>query len=285
MSGPAFLLVYAALALAVNLWLRHDQRQREVAQPARFMEIAQDPYLVASLCDGDKAALQLAVFSLLDRGLLEEAAGAVRRARADADSFARRPIEQAVLACCTGWSEVATLHTRLGVMAACLDYRRELQKQQLLADAHTFGERFYAFAATLALLLGVALARVWWAVAHGRHNVGFLIVLALLGGSALVIAWRRRRTGLGDAARDRLRVLFARLKRRAVDLVPGGQSNDAVLTAALFGMAALPVDSFPYLARVFPKPKSGGDSGGGGDSGSSDGGGGGCGGGCGGCGG
>lgn len=237
------------------------------------------------MCDGDKAALQLAVFSLLDRGLLEEAAGAVRRARADADSFARRPIEQAVLACCTGWSEVATLHTRLGVMAACLDYRRELQKQQLLADAHTFGERFYAFAATLALLLGVALARVWWAVAHGRHNVGFLIVLALLGGSALVIAWRRRRTGLGDAARDRLRVLFARLKRRAVDLVPGGQSNDAVLTAALFGMAALPVDSFPYLARVFPKPKSGGDSGGGGDSGSSDGGGGGCGGGCGGCGG
>lgn len=284
MSGPAFLLFYAALALAVNFWLRHDQRQREAAQPARFMEIAQDPYLVASLCDGDKAALQLAVFSLLDRGLLEEAAGAVRCARTDAASFARRPIEKAALACCTGWTEVATLATRLDVMAACQAYRRELQQQRLLADAHTFGERFYAFAAALALLLGVALARVWWAVAHGRHNVGFLIVLALIGGIALAVAWRRRRTGLGDAARDRLRVLFARLKRRAVDLVPGGQSNDAVLTAALFGLAALPVDSFPWLARVFPKPKSNSD-GGGGDSGSSDGGGGGCGGGCGGCGG
>lgn len=282
MSGPVFLLVYALLALAVNFWLRHDQRQREVAQPARFMEIAQDPYQVACLRDGDKAAVHLAVFSLLDRGLLEEAGGAVRRARADADSFARRPIEKAVLSCCTGWSEVATIETSLGVMAACQAYQRELQQLRLLAGATTFAERFYPFVASLALLLGVALARVLWALGHGRHNIGFLLVLALIGGIALVIAWRRRRTGLGDAALDRLKILFAALKRRSPSLAPGGESNDAVLTAALFGMAALPTDSFPYLERVFPKPKSSGD--GGGDGGSSDGGGG-CGGGCGGCGG
>lgn len=284
MSGPVFLLFYAALVMALNLWLRYDQRQREVAKPARFMEIAQDPYLLAFLSNGAKAAVHLAVFSLVDRGLLEESEGSVRRARDDALAFARRPIEKAVLSSSTGWTDVATLETSLGAMAACQAYQRELQKQQLLADSGIFAERFYPFLATIALLLGVAVARAVWAAAHGRHNIGFLLLLALAGGVALVIAWRRRRTGLGDAALARLKVLFASLKRRSSRLAPGGESNDAVLTAALFGMAALPIGSFPYLERVFPKSKSGGDSGGGGDSSSSDSGGG-CGGGCGGCGG
>ena len=284
MSGPVFLLVYAVLALAINFWLRHDQRQREMAQPARFMEIAQDPYLVACLRGGVRTAVHAAVFSLVDRGLLEEAGGSVRRARADADAFARRPIEKAVLSCSSGWTEVSVIETHSGVMAACRAYERDLQQQQLLADGSTFSERFYPFAAAFALLIGVAVARALWAVAHGRHNIGFLIIFAVLGGVALVFAWRRRRTGLGDAALERLSVLFASLKRRAADLVPGGESNDAVLVVALFGTAALPSASFPYVERVFPKPKSSGDGGGGSDGGSSDSGGG-CGGGCGGCGG
>ena len=283
MSGPAFLLVYAVLVMALNLWLRYDLRQREEAKPARFMEIAQDPYLVALLSDGAQAAVHLAVFSLVDRGLLEEAGGSVRRARADAEDFASRPIEKAVLSRSSGWTEVAELEKAIGVTAACQAYQRELQRQELLADAGIFTERFYPFLATLAVLLGVAVARALWAVAHGRHNLGFLLILALMGSITLVITWRRRRTGLGDAALVRLKVLFANLKRRSASLVPGGESNDAVLTAALFGFAALPAASFPYLERVFPKSKSGGD-GGGGDSSSSDSGGG-CGGGCGGCGG
>ena len=282
MSGPVFLVIYVLLAIAVNVWLRYDQRQREVAKPARFMEIAQDPYQVAYLRDGIGEAVRLAVFSLLDRGLLEEADGAVRRVRGDADSLARRPIEKAVLLGCKEWAEVSVIQAQRGVSAACQVYQRALEQQDLLADARTFTSRFLPFVAALALLLGVAVARALWAVSHGRHNIGFLIILAIIGAIALVIAWRQRRTGLGDAALDRLNVLFANLKRRTSDLVPGGQSNDAVLTAALFGMAALPASSFPYIERLFPKPKSSGD--GGGDSGSSDGGGG-CGGGCGGCGG
>lgn len=284
MSGPLFLLIYAVLAIAANFWLRHDQRQRELAKPARFMEIAQDPYLVAYLRAGASEAVRLAVFSLLDRGLLEDAHGSVRCARADADAFVRRPIEKAVLAGCTSWADVAVIERQYSVKLACQAYQRELGEQQLLADAHVLSERFHPFAATLALLIGVALARILYALAHGRHNIVFLIMLALAGAVALVICWRQRRTGLGDAALDRLKVLFANLKHRASDLVPGGQSNDAVLTAAVFGMAALPNERFPYLERVFPRPKSDNDSSGStGDGGSSDGGG--CGGGCGGCGG
>lgn len=284
----AFLLVYGILVLLVNYWLRQDQRRREMGNPANFMEVAQDPYRLAYLREGGDATTLLTVFSLLDRGLLEEARGAVRRAHADAEAFARRPIEKAVLSCCKYWVDISIIKHLPPVAATCQTYQDELQTQGLLAEAQTFAERFRPFAVGLVLLIGVALARIGWALAHGRHDVGFLVALALVGAIALAMAWRRRRTGLGDAAIDRLRLLFARLKRRPDELRPGGESNDAVLTAALFGMGLLPQNQFPFLER-FPNRKSNKDEGGGGVEGNSGGGsdgGGGCGGGgCGGCGG
>lgn len=284
MSGPLFLLVYSALAIAVNLWLRGHFKQREAARAARFIEFAQDPYQIAYLRAGQSETVRTVVFSLLDRGLLEESDGKVRRAHADVGAYVRRPLEKAVLACCINWTQVANIEIQNSVIKACDAYFSELSRNGLLADRDTYGQRFVPFIVALALLLGVAAARVLWALAHGRYNVIFLAMLAAAGSIAVIIAWRKRRTGLGDAALARLETLFADLKRRATQLVPGGQSNDAVLTAALFGLAALPAGCFPYLERVFPKPRSSSDGGGsGGDSGCSDGGGGGCGG-CGGCG-
>jgi uncharacterized protein (TIGR04222 family) len=285
-SGPVFLLFYLGLTLAANFLFRSLTRAHEAAKPARFMEIAKDPYLVAYLRDGRQAAVYLAVFSLVDRGLLKQKDSAVRRTRDDVLSYARRPIEQAVLSNCVEWTEVSAIEKLAGVEAACLQIEKDLGTRSLLADSQVFSERFPGFVVMLGSLVGVALARIFWALANGRHNIAFLVILAVIGSIALTYAWRRRRTGLGDVALDRLKVLFANLKVRAGKLVPGGKNNDAVLTAAVFGMAALPAASFPYLQSLFPKPKSGDSSDSGSDSGSSDGGGGcgggGCGGGCGG---
>lgn len=285
MSGPLFLLVYAVLAIAVNLWLRGHFKRREAARAARFIEFAQDPYQIAYLRAGQSETVRTVVFSLLDRGLLEESEGKLRRAHADVGAYARRPLEKAVLASCINWTQIANIEIQNDVTKACDAYFSELGRDGLLADRDTYGQRFLPFIVAFALLLGVAVARVLWALAHGRYNLIFLVMLTAVGCIAAIIAWRKRRTGLGDAALARLETLFADLKRRATQLVPGGQSNDAVLTAALFGLAALPSGSFPYLERLFPKPRSGGDGGGSGsDSGCSDGGGGGGCGGCGGCG-
>jgi uncharacterized membrane protein YgcG len=138
------------------------------------------------------------------------------------------------------------------------------------------------FLGLLALLIGVAAVRIASAFAQGRHNVGLLVVLALIAGVMLAAGWRRRLTGLGDAALDRLKVLFAKLKTRAGALAPGGANHDAALAAAVFGFSVLPAGSFPFIERLFPKPKSSSDSGGDGGSDGGGCGGGGCGGGCGG---
>ena len=281
MSGPVFLLIYLLLVIAVNLWLRRDQRQNELARSMRFMEIAKDPYQLACLRAGCDEAVRLCVFSLIDRGLLEEESGAVQRTRADGEAIARRPLEKAILLSCRQWTKIDSIQRARGVVAAAKACQTALEKQELLAGTQTRSARLLPFLGAFGLLIGVAIGRILWAFAHGRHNVGFLIILAIFGGIALIIAWRRRRTALGDSALDRLSSLFANLKNRADNLVPGGQDQDAVLTAALFGFSLLPAEQFPYLDRVFPTPKTSGDSSSGGDSGSSDSGGG-CGGGCGG---
>lgn len=282
MSGPKFLLLYLVIAVCANLFLRWYFRGSEESRTLPRLDCANDPYRVAYLRKGAEEAVRVAVFSLTDRGLLLEQGGLIRCAREDAGGFARRPIEQAILSCFAQWSDPKQAMTNPVVAAALADYDAALRQSRLLADAAVFSARFPAFAGVLAATLGIAVARIAYALAHGRTNVGFLIALAIGCSIALTVAYRDRQTGLGKATLRRMEQLFDRLKRRAASIAPGGASHDAAVLAAVFGLAALPATSFAFIERLYPKPK-GGDSGGGcgGGGGCS----GGCGGGCGGCGG
>lgn len=286
-SGPQFLGIYAAVAILANWWLRHRYRRRETTATISRLEFSSDPYQMAFLRQGDEEAINVVIFSLVDRGLLEEADGKVRLARPDARELARRPIEQAVLACFADWAEPKQALRDAEVRRTCGRYGEHLVRHRLLAGPDTYAERRAAFLAALALTGGIAAARLLNALLQGRHNVGFLILFALVCATCLYFAYRQRLTGLGEDTLERLQRLFAALKRRADRIVPGGATHDAVTLAALFGIAALPAASFPYASRLFNKTAPG-DSGGSGGS-SSDGGcggggcgGGGCGGGCGG---
>ncbi|HTY98566.1 MAG TPA: TIGR04222 domain-containing membrane protein [Rhodocyclaceae bacterium] len=280
-SGPAFLVLYSLLALAVVWLLRSHYGRRETeGQRVPQLQLSKDPYQVAMLRDGAKGAVQTAVVSLVDRGLLEELDGRVRLVDEKSLALELRPFENYVLAACRQWIEPAIIEQRPAVASACREYEADLGRRALLADARTFAGRLPAYLAAAGLTLGVAVARIAYALAHGRHNVIFLMILALVCAVFLHRAYRNRRTGLGDKALARLAILFARLKRDAKRIIPGGGNQDLALAVAVFGVAILPAETFPYLARLYPKPKSSGGNGG--DSGSSSGG---CGGGCGGCGG
>jgi len=268
-SGPTFLLFYAALALAANLWLRRHFRTREAGPEMPALRLSEEPYRVAFLRSGKDEAARLAMFSLLDRGLLAEHEGKLHVARADAESLLRRPIERAVLACFRSPMPPETALADTALQRACDDYAAELQSQGLLAGRETLDARFQPFFLTLAVLLAVSFARIFNAILQGRHNIGFLIALTLIGAIALIPAWRNRLTGRGIEALRGLQRLFAGLKARAKALRPRDTSADAILLAGVFGLAALPATAFPFVGVIQPKSSSGGD--GGGDS-SSDGG-------------
>lgn len=113
----------------------------------------------------------------------------------------------------------------------------------------------------------------------------YLIILATVCLGVIVQSFLKRRTRIGDVALRAIQARMVQLKVRAKRLRAGGETNEVAMLAALWGLAVLPAENFPYVKQLFPAPST---SGFGGDGSSDSGGGcggGGCGGGCGGCGG
>jgi uncharacterized protein (TIGR04222 family) len=284
-TGPQFLLLYVALAVAANLWLRwhYSTREREVRPGA--LSLTNDPYQIALLRGGPAEAIRVAVITLLNRGLLTEEDGRLHAPRTDAAEFVRHPLDHALLEAFRAPAPAEQALKSRGALAACETYERELEKKQLLASAKTRAARFTPLVIALGFTLGVAAWRIVYALSKGRTNVGFLVVLAIVCTVALVIAYRKRLTALGVDTLRGLERLYAGAKQRIATSLGSRDSFDASLIAAVFGLAALSTADFPYLARVFPPPKPSQSGSDGGSSCGSSCGGGGCGGGCGGCGG
>jgi uncharacterized protein (TIGR04222 family) len=279
-TGPVFLTLYLSLTFVVNIWLRFRFRSNESDGMLRQMDFAQDPYQIAFLRAGADEATKVAVVSLVDRGLLEESNGILQARRDDAGEFVRRPIEKAILQCfsISGNPDKAT--TDAQVLAACNDYETQLQQNGMLANNDVYRQRFKTFATVSAIMIGISVWRIAYALMHGKSNIWLLIFLTVICTIALYVPCRNRLTGMGEATLKRLKNLFNSLKQRAASVRSGGENQDAALLAALFGLATLPDANFPFVERLYPKPVSSSDS----DSGSSSSdGGGGCGGGCGGC--
>ncbi len=290
--GPQFLAFYTVFSAAtiLGLWLWLGRSNEGGGQAARLT----DPYVIAYLRGGREEALRVATVSLIDRGLLKAEDEEITAA-AGAEEMVRRPLEKAILVHFrlhkAGSSVFEIPHGE--VAAACRQYQLELEQRGLVPGADRQGPRAAAVAAALALLLGVAGIKIAVALSRGRHNIVFLLFLAGVGVFATLAVARRPRTALGDRLLGDLRRGFQGLKERAGQLTAGGATNEAVLLAAIWGLAALPALGFPYVRALRPKPTHDGGASaggcGGGGCGSAGGGGGcgggGCGGGCGGCGG
>lgn len=286
LPGPSFLGFYLVFGLVSVLLFYILQIQRE-AKDANSQRGARrrltDPYAIAFMRGGADEAIRVAIVSLIDRKLLVENDGVLHTPDDARISTARRPLERAVLASCAGGT--ATLEGLLKkekVLSACGELELDLQKQGLLASPETYRERaplLWLFFGALALVAGLKLI---FALTAGRTNVIVLVIMVI---GFLFWTWgisRRKKTGLSATVMRDLRSLFSGLKSRASSLKSGGGSTEAVMLAAVFGVAALPAAEFPYVKRLFPQPTGGdsgsSDSGSSCSSGSSCGGGGGCGG-------
>lgn len=285
-TGPQFLLLYVAVAVAANLWLRWHYRNREREARAGPLNLTNDPYLIALLRAGHDEAIRVAVITLLDRGLLVEEEGRLHAPRADAAALVRHPLDRALLELFKVPAPADHALTSAGARAACSGYEKELEQKQLLASPRIRASRFTPLVIALGFTLGIAAWRIVFALSRGRSNVGFLVVLAVVCAVALVIAYRKRLTALGADTLRGLERLYTGARQRLAQSVSGNDSFETSLVAAVFGLAALPAAHFPFLERVFPPPKSSqSDGSDGGSSCGSSCGSGGCGGGCGGCGG
>lgn len=258
LRGPQFLLFYAILAAVVLVAVRLGRRLPDVSGlPARL----DDPCLLAALRDGPVEAIRVATLSLLDRRLLKARDGKlVALARPEA---VRRPLERAVLAVFQAEGPSYRVFAHPGILDAAFAVEGELARAGLVADAALTARRGLARWLGAGVLLGVAAAKVAVASARGRHNVGFLVVGAVLATFlSLAVGTPARRTSRGEKALELAGRAYRRLRDRAAALVPGGAADELALAAGVFGLGVLPPlgQDLVTEAGLRPPPGSHGSS-------------------------
>jgi uncharacterized protein (TIGR04222 family) len=235
LRGPQFLLFYAVVGVAVLAALTAVRILRERG-PVRVR--LTDPYLIGCLRGGIPEALRLAVVSLCDRELLERS-GEVLTAQPGAAARVVDPLERAVLLRFEQAAAATAIFGDASLQAAAAPLQQTLERHGLLPDAALRGERWGRLLLGLAVLVGLAAVKVVVALGRGHTNVIFLIMLAALFTMMAFGASIRPRTLRGEMALADLRSLFGRLRSRALQLERGAR-DEALLLAAVFGIAALP---------------------------------------------
>lgn len=289
--GGEFLIFYAAFGLAVLALayaLRPDRRAGDPVSPVD----PTDPYEIAYLRAGDNEVLRIATLSLVDRGLLEVFDAADKKhepelqAKPDARDKVRRPIEVAILEHFAGRLGADTVYGTTKTDPAIDRYRDRLETIGLLPSAADRQGRLMTKRIAWGALWLVAAARIFQGLGSERWNVGFLVALVVFLTWAVSKVVDRPRTGAGDRALAEVRALFAGLRARVDQLMPGGATNEMALAAAVYGVATLPDAKFPFVRKLYRRATTARSSGAACGSGCGGGGGGGdgCGGGCGGCG-
>jgi uncharacterized protein (TIGR04222 family) len=265
LRGPEFLVFFAGCiaTVVVGIWVL--RRLLESAPPPR-LDVS-DPGQLAFLREGPEASVEVALVSLIDRGLLvvvqqEAATGGERTVGRVAGSAAegarlvqsdrragdalRRPFEQAVFAQFAEPRPVTGACIRALAASAREHYEEPLRELGLLVAPATRLRRILLAVGGVAALWLIAGTKVSIALGRGRSNVGFLILLAIVGSVLCLRLVPGRSTVAGTQLVQGLRELFGRLRGRASSIPRGGATNELSVLVALFGLAAVPVASFPH---------------------------------------
>jgi uncharacterized protein (TIGR04222 family) len=282
LPGPQFLFFYFVLTIAVFVIIRTLQERREREWHLPTLDAA-DPYRIACLNHGPQGAMQVATMSLIDRDIISVTNDTFTTQSGSVD--VRRPIEKELVKLFAKGDDAEAIERAATYSPACKAYEAELVKLRLIAGAEVRATRWPAVLIGMGLLAGVAVTKIAVAIAAGRTNIWFLVILAVLALVILLALVYKRGTGLGSRFMETQRALFKGLPKRSANLKRGGNSADLAILAAVFGLAAVPATAFPFVDHLAVKRSgdSSSDSGSGSDS-SGDSGCGGGGGGCGGCG-
>ena len=289
-SGPSFLLAYLIFGALVYYGVRELLIRMELRNPHAQLSLADDPYRIAFLRGGALEAVKIAAIVLVDRGLLRADGPLLETASADSLRFASHDIERDVLRLYLGrQGHSKELAAQAEMLPSCRAYQETLTQQELLVGPPLLRRRARITWAAHWLLLTVAAVKAVIAISRQHYNLLFLALLLAI----FLLMLRGLRTQASSWSAQRLltdlRMLFGRLNQRAARLQAGSSSADMALLAAIFGLGALPLSVYAYVAELYPVPRHSSDSSSGGtgdsSSGGGDGGGDGGGSGCGGCGG
>jgi uncharacterized protein (TIGR04222 family) len=250
LHGPGFLLFYLGLIIIV---LSATVLLRRAFESGPLPNLGEpDPYLFAYLRGGANEAIRVATMSLFDRGLLK-ASGDLLEAERDAVKRARRPLERSILEAFDVAIPAHSVYSLSGPRQASEALAAALTRHGLLPSGMQMLGRALLALGAVAVLWSIAAFRIGVALERGRHNLGFLIILALTAPVAVVLLLRSRRTALGQRLLEDHQTLFSRLRERSALIQVGGATNELSLLAGIFGLGALAGPALAQAHALFPK--------------------------------
>ena len=305
MYGPQFLFLYG-LVIAVTLvgcWWRLRSKDPTAQLPPLPLRSDPDPYEIAYMRGGENEVVRLTIFNLIQRGYLKvsetkrwwgSTEQRLGRVSGHPDQRHLSPLEQSVFRLFSTPRTAADIFQSdvqsTALEGLCTDFDSKLQGEQALCPSEVRDASVRIRWFGVMLILGIGGYKLMAALAKGRYNVGFLIIMGFCSLFLLLRLCRPPRLSrLGQDYLKRLQGVFDRFKPTA----SGANDTTLLLLVSLFGVGVLSETLYASLPRMFARSArssggcgdgwSGGCGCGGGGSGC---GGGGCGGGgCGGCGG
>lgn len=265
LSGPQFLAVYGAAILSTlaAVWTLRWFSDSTRSLPPPAVPPNPDPYELAWLRGGDAEVLRLAVFSLLERGLLEKSDGdRIGQATVNQEGLnSLLPLEQALFehfAVPQSAREFFRGSMPFRVREACETYERRMVGEQLLLTNDIRVWRVLTSFLGGLLIVSVGAFKLVVALSRHKHNVGFLIVMAVVACVVLVVlAISGRLSARGESYLQRLRLAFAGLKQSAETPRPEGIESrydpNVLLYAGLFGIGALGSAYLLGYRELFPR--------------------------------
>jgi uncharacterized protein (TIGR04222 family) len=308
MNGTTFLILYVVLLAAgiASYYILKRNLDWTAKMPLPKVPENPEPYEIAYFRGGDNELSRTVIFSLVQKGFLEITNGGkksyIRLAKTQPNWTTIPQIERTALSWFKETREASEVFDSFGLSAHLEpyfnEYARQLEAASFLtpADVVRKGQIFAAGIGGALLLLGGY--KLIAAIAHGRFNIFFLILLMIITiGVFAYLSVFPRLSARGTAYLTRFQNAFDTLRvRTQAGLTPTAAGHQTLsvdpmlLAMGVFGVGALSGTMFSEYERAFKKSGAAGTGGCGsagcsssscssGDGGSS------CGGGCGGCGG
>jgi len=252
-SPWSYALFYVAAAVVISLVARIIQRRRELEDTVHRASPIGDPYLIALLRGGSPELLRVAIVSLIERGLLTVDGDAVQTTDAGRRAKPGRRIERQLLEFFEERRESREVFASPMFDATVAEDEAELARMHLMPTREVQDARWRVFRTAAVVLLCFPIARVFMTLVDTMEEIIFLAFLPLGAIAMLLPATLRRRTAGGDAFLGDVRNLFQSLKLRAPQFRGGGATPELVMLAAVWGVAILPKESFPWVRELFPK--------------------------------
>jgi len=212
-----------------------------------------DPYQIAYLNGGPEGAIRIALFSLVQAGLLTAVAGRVKVAKPGAAQLCSNDLERTIINMVGEGLAVATVVTDPAIVRGTQSFRAALIGEHLLADNELRASNRTLTLIVGGMVAGFALLGFIIQVARGAEDAGMLLgalvaVAAVFGGLSAVVP---RLTPRGTHALTGLRQRF----QKTADSKSSQGGPESLIIAGLFGFTALPVAEQPLARVIFFKGK------------------------------